>query len=137
MTDEALEELARFLPALEKSDFKADEIRGGDQIEPGVFTMPYVHYSDTVSTFVDAASRYNWVSSNFDWPAWAQSTEAAQLRDTEAVLANATPQQIERLLTLCIRQDRFVEGALLNAFESGLILRIVRRAAVIVQEKRS
>ena len=37
-----------------------------------------------------------------------------------------------RLLTVCIRQDRFVDGALLDAFESGLIRRVVQRAADLV-----
>ncbi len=38
---------------------------------------------------------------------------------------------MERLLTALLRQDRFVEGLLGEAFESGLLTRIVRRASVL------
>jgi hypothetical protein len=40
------------------------------------------------------------------------------------------------LLTAIIRQDRFCEGALLSAFDSGLILGIVRRAAAILKDEK-
>ena len=36
-------------------------------------------------------------------------------------------QQLQKLLTALIRQDRFVTGALAGAFESGLLTAIVRR----------
>jgi hypothetical protein len=39
------------------------------------------------------------------------------LRDDERALAVATPDQLMRLLTVCIRQDRFVEGASLGQAE--------------------
>jgi hypothetical protein len=43
-------------------------------------------------------------------------------------------QQVQCLLTAITRQDRFCEGALLGAFESGLI-GIVRRAAAILKNE--
>ena len=91
--------------------------------------MPYVAYGDTADAFVKAAYAGGWVLSDFDWGMWAGGEEAAQLRDDPAALARATPDQLARVLTVCVRQDRFVEGALLDAFESGLIRRIVQRAA--------
>ena len=69
---------------------------------------------------------------NFAWPAWKQTDEAISLRDDAAALAAATPEQLARLLTVLIRQDRFVEGALGSAYESGLLTSIVRRAAELV-----
>jgi hypothetical protein len=48
-------------------------------------------------------------------------------------LARATPEQLFCLITALIRQDRFSGGTLLNAFRRGLILGIVRRAAVILK----
>lgn len=56
------------------------------------------------------------------------ATEAKRLRD-DAVLANATPEQLARLITVCMRQDRFVKGALESAFTSGLLTRIRERVA--------
>jgi hypothetical protein len=52
-------------------------------------------------------------------------------------LAKATPEQLAKLLTVCIRQDRFAEGTLLVAFEAGLLTRILQRAKAILAEIES
>lgn len=96
--------------------------------------MPYTNHSNTVRAFVQATYRHDWVRSDFDWPDWARSQEARELKDDDAVLCGASCEQLARLLTVCIRQDRFSEGALLAAFNSGLILRIVLRAQAILGE---
>ena len=72
--------------------------------------------------------------SRFDWGAWTNSLEALRLRDDPAALESATPNQLQNLLTVVIRQDRFVEGALAAEFESGLLVRILRRAAVLGED---
>ena len=102
-----------------------------------VSRMPFVSYDPIVDSFVEAAYSHAWVLKAFDWPTWAQSAEARSLRDDEAAIRNATPEQLARLLTVCIRQDRFVEGALMEAFDSGLILRIVERAAALAGDPPS
>jgi hypothetical protein len=127
-----LRELVRFLPQLESPAFEAGEFIVPPQNEMGVLAMPYVKYSEAAEKFVRAGYEHGWVLRGFNWPEWAESAEAKALRDDETALARATPEQITRLLTVLIRQDRFVEGALLQAFSSGLILRIVRRAAAIL-----
>ena len=129
---EALRALARFLPAFEAPDFRVGDWAGMEEVEPGVRTMPYVRYSDVVEDFFHAACKHGWVRSHFDWGAWKNTDEAKALRDDEAMLAAATPEQLARMLTTVIRQDRFVEGALLGAFETGMILGIVRRAAALL-----
>ena len=70
----------------------------------------------------------------FEWADWKDSAEATLLRDDPSALKNATLEQLIRLLTVVIRQDRFVEGALGNVFESGLLGGILRRAAVLATE---
>jgi hypothetical protein len=127
-----LQALADFLPILEKPNFTGGWIPDSQEIEPRVFIMPDPILSKEADEFLQAAYKHGWVLRNLNWPDWAQTEEAISLLQDEA-LARATPEQLYRLLTVVIRQDRFVEGALLNAFESGLILRIVRRAADIVK----
>ena len=134
----SLRALAKFLPTLENPDFKAGEMAGlGEQVAPGVWSMPYADYGAVASKFMDAAYKHGWVMMEFDWPEWSQTEEARALRDDDTELAAATSEQLWRLLTVVIRQERFVEGAVLSAFESGLILGIVRRAAALLEaEKR-
>jgi hypothetical protein len=125
-----LRALVRFLPALEKPDFEPGEV-----IESSSH-MPYILYSETVSEFIHAADKHGWVRRGFNWPEWARTAEARRLREDGPGLARATKDQLVRLLTTILRQDRFSEGALLHAFESGLMLRIVRRAAALPSENQ-
>jgi hypothetical protein len=48
-------------------------------------------------------------------------------------VAGATQEELAKLLTAIIRSDRFVEGSLEGAFESGLLAAICRRAAVLLE----
>lgn len=127
-----LQALADFLPAFRRPEFKVGEWIGGNETEPDVIEMPFVSYAPVVDAFCKAVYEHGWIKA-FDWGTWMQSDEARSLRDDAVVVRDATPEQLARLLTVCIRQDRFVEGALVGAFESGLILRIVERAAVLAE----
>jgi hypothetical protein len=70
--------------------------------------------------------------SGFDWQRWLAGDEGRALRDDPAAVANATPDQLARLLTAIARSDRFVEGSIAGAFESGVLARISRRAAFLL-----
>ena len=123
-----LDALAEFLPIFETPDFEF----GHFVDSPGTFG--YYSFSDVASRFIDVCYAMKWVDLSFDWVAWKASPEALQLRDDPAVLESATPDQLQKLLTVLIRQDRFVEGALAAEFESGLLVRILRRAAVLGED---
>lgn len=123
--------LARFLPLLEAPGFAAGHMQPDAEVADGVWQPGGVELAEAVRALVQAAYAEGWVLPGFDWPGWAQTPEAQALRDDPAALAAATPEQLAKLLTTIIRQDRFVEGALLAAFESGLMLRIIRRAAAL------
>ena len=123
-----LNALAEFLPIFETPDFEF----GHFVDEPGTFG--YYSFSQDASRFIDVCYEMKWVNLSFYWSAWNDSAEALQLRDDPAALESATPNQLQNLLTVVIRQDRFVEGALAAVFESGLLVRILRRAAVLAEE---
>jgi hypothetical protein len=128
---ENISELAAFLPLLENPGFKAGDIVVDDSAGAKISQWPYAAYDPIVKTFIDAAYQNNWVAQNFDWPKWAQSQRARRLHDDENALERATADELSHLLTVLIRQERFSEGSLLEAFKSGLVLRIVRRAKVL------
>ncbi|TXM97522.1 hypothetical protein FV242_31305 [Methylobacterium sp. WL64] len=95
---------------------------------PGSFAPATFLLNAEVQRFVADCSTHGWVLGGFDWVAWAQTPEAQRLRDDPAALARAGEHQLAQLLTVVIRQERFVEGALAAAFAKGLILGILRRA---------
>jgi hypothetical protein len=129
---ERLKALAGFLPAFEEPGFQFGTWQGGKQKEPGVFSMPYFAQSETAASFVRMAYEQGWMQTDFSWPSWMKTEEAIALRDDPDALATASPEQLAKLLTVLIRQDRFVEGGLNSAFEAGLLTAIARRAEELV-----
>ncbi|PSR61386.1 hypothetical protein C8259_20320 [Nocardia nova] len=63
---------------------------------------------------------------HFNWGAWEEGQHAIQRRD-RAALATCTAQQCLQYLTLLVRADRFTEGTLASAFESGLMQALLHR----------
>ena len=122
-----LDALAEFIPRFESSDFQFGQM----VIEPGI--MPYYSFSDDALSFIQVCTDMKWVQP-FDWGEWKETSEAAQLRDEPGALEDATPEQLERLLTVLIRQERFVDGVLDSAFESGLLVGILNRAAALAKD---
>lgn len=131
----ALESLASFLKDMDDPEFRAGEWSAPQSSRDGVSYMPYVEFSPLVTRFVEAAYEDGWLKTDFDWTEWAGSSHAIRLRDCPDSISDAGESDLFRLLTVCIRQNKYVEGALLEAFDSGLIQRIVRRAASILAEK--
>ena len=112
-----LDAIAAFLPAFEAQDFSVGSIK----------TLMHFDYSEPVLRFQETAYEDGWVSPEVDWPAWTETEEARRLRDDRTAIEAATVEQLQKLLTTVIRQDRFVTGALAGAFESGLLTAVVRR----------
>ena len=88
-------------------------------------------YAPEVHRLVDLVYGDGWVRASLDWPAWSQRAEAVALFEDPAAMARATPLQLARVLTVLVRAERYAEGALAGALESGLVLRLLRRAEVL------
>lgn len=127
---ERLGRLADFSVAFEAPGFVAGEVVA-PAAEPGAWSMSYTSYHPEVDRFVALTYEDGWVRANFDWGAWSATEDARTLRDDPNALATATPDQLAKLITVLVRQERFSEGALLWAFEAGMVLGIVRRAGVL------
>ena len=130
---ERLRHLAALVPVLEAPDVDF----GRWEVPPprgGVHSLGYFVFGPAGQAFREAVSRGAWVVVGFDWMEWMATDEGRSLRDRPEALAAATPDQLARLLTAIIRSDRFVEGSIAGAFESGLLARLARRAAALVAE---
>ena len=100
----------------------------------GAVSLPHYELSGLLIDFESAAYDLGWVRPGFDWPSWKATPEAARLRDDQECLSQATPDQLARLLTTLIRQERFCEGTFASAFEAGLLLGILRRARALADD---
>lgn len=121
--------VAAFLPIFEAPGFVF-----GTWKEPtsngGIAEMPHVNLSEEASSFQRTVYESHFIIP-FDWGEWIGTEEARILRDSPDALSSATAEQLAKLLTVFIRQDRFVEGALLEAFDTGILVAVLRRAAVL------
>lgn len=101
---------------------------------------PYVHrgyaLSDLGKAFYDMAYAAGWVTCR-DWPTWSQSAEGECLLHDRDALANADEEQLAKLLTTIVRSERFCDGAMAQAFDSGLLLAITQRAEVLLRKRKA
>ena len=122
--NDRLRRLASHLAAFESPDFSFGEWEPPLTDAEGRTSMPWYRFSPAASAFLRDAGA---VMVPFDWPAWLRTPEGDRLRDPSAV-GDASEAEVVRLLTAIVRSDRFTEGSLAGAYESGLLTAILRRA---------
>ena len=127
-----LEALAAFLPVFDSPGFIFGNWEQPPAEPDGSLRFASFVPSPDAQAFLEEVGRGGWVIDGFDWKAWNVTPEAVALRRGDG-FERATPIALARLLTALIRQDRFVEGTLAEAHESGLLRRIAARAAELVE----
>ena len=95
--------------------------------EDGVIEMGWYRFSAQGDALLGAVRDAGCIVP-FDWPAWAQAAEVQRLGRDPALVAGASGGDLIRLLTALVRSERFGDGALAGAWESGVLEAIVRRA---------
>lgn len=111
LTDqERLRKLAEFLPSFESRNPSGEE----------------THH------FYKATYDLGFVNRDFDWPSWIKTKEADDLWYGRKV-SEASVEDLEHLLTALIRQDRFVDGLLDEAIQSGLVAQVLSRAKQLAE----
>ena len=104
----------------------------GTETEP--YTFPWYRVSDLGTAFFNAMYETGWVMEGFDWITWKGTPEAQRFfKRNEAVVA-ADAEQLTKLITTVVRQDRYCDGTLEWAFSSGLLLAIAVRAEALLEE---
>jgi hypothetical protein len=133
-TLDRLRQLAAHASAMRAADFRFGGWHDSRKLDDGSFSMPWFERGPEADRFVRDAVALGFVRP-FDWVAWIATPEAASLLEPDGV-RSASVEQIANLLTALVRRDRFVEGALEAAFDSGLILAILERAAELSRGDR-
>ena len=114
--------LIELIPKVESTS-KFGEWAGGEKEENKTIKFPYCIEAPIVSQFLDIVYRMPIIIS-FDWGAWEEGREIVSNDefdfDTLGIPAKC------KLITAIVRNDRYCDGALVSAFESGLILRVLK-----------
>jgi hypothetical protein len=122
-----LRRLADLLPAIEVEGF----IPATFEAPQG--QMPYARYVDELEELHRLVYADDWIRYDLGWPTWMESSEARALLEDPAAMREATPEQLARVLTVIVRLERFSDGTTAGAVRSGLVARLLRRAAVLAE----
>jgi hypothetical protein len=129
-----LHSIASVLPEMEAEGFVFGRWPEAGEVTPGLYPIQSYELGEAGQTLFDAVYDTGWVRADFDWGMWMNTEEAIRLREDQEYLAQASPEQLSKLLTVLFRQERFCDGALESAYGSGLLVRILRRVAALEAE---
>lgn len=125
--------LAGWAPILASSRLEFGHWVNAETDADGVIHMGWYDYSPQALRFMAEVGSAGFVQP-FDWMAWASTPAVQALIADPTRVGKVDAEDLRRLLTAIIRGDRFVEGNVAGAFESGLLLAITRRAAGLLEE---
>jgi hypothetical protein len=129
VTVREIDELLQFLAIFEvtgRSYVKASS-GSGEPLEE-VCSVPHPEYCDEVVAFFWLAGQPCW--SDFDY----DPRQAQALLGSEEFIDTCSIDELRTLLTYCVRSERFTDGAWLHLLESGRIVALLRRLAVLREE---
>ena len=98
------------------------EMAGG-VTENGITTLPYSDHGEVVLRFLKAVYDIP-IIINFDWGSWDEGRKIASDEGFDFDTIDIPTKC--KLITAFVRNDRFCDGALLEVFHSGLILKILK-----------
>jgi len=114
--------LLELIPKMEKAQ-KFGKLVTGEKNENGVIVMPYWNENAIVIQFQEIV--YNMpIIVSFDWDSWEEGHNILQDKNFDFDTIDIPTKC--KLITAIVRNDRFCDGVLISAFESGLILRILK-----------
>ena len=114
--------LLELIPKIEKTQ-EFGKLITGEKNENGVIIMPYWNENAIVIQFQKIV--YNMpIIVSFDWDSWKERHNISQDKDFDFDSIDIPTKC--KLITAVVRNDRFCDGALIAAFENGLILKILK-----------
>lgn len=131
MTYERLKRVGHHLPMLESPDFTFGAWAPLHRNADGSIDMPWYQPSPEAEAFL---ADLRALVTPFDWADWASAPEGQRLIGHREAVASATVDDLGKLVTAYVRGDRFNEGLLAEAFDSGMLTAIARRASVLAAE---
>lgn len=103
----------------------------------GALSLPWFRLSEPASAFVAAISTEDVTGHYRAVQDEEKRASLIRLGRNPAAIADASIEQIGWVLKYQVRSERFVEGSLTMAFDTGLIRAIVERAAILVAPDRT
>jgi len=128
-TLEEIEILTSYLPRLYAEGFSPVESWGGGKMKDGSMTLPYPKYDPLVDEFFHHVSSDGWLDYAY------KPEQAYQMLRDENIVKAASLEQIQTMLTYCIRGERFSDGHWGEMIEKGYIRQLLERLNEIKAEQ--
>lgn len=125
--------LLALIPEIENTSKFAERADDSGNVA-GVTQMPHFVAKPVVSQFLEIICAIP-IIIGFDWGSWDEGRKIAGDKDFDFDTIDLVTKC--KLITAIVRNDRFCEGALVSAFESGLILKILKSIEKKVNTKSS
>ena len=123
-TFEEIETLTSYLPRLYAEGFSPVESWSG-----GKGTLPYPKYDPLVDEFFRHVAGDGWLDSGY------KPEDAYAMLRNENKVKTASLEQIQTMLTFCIRGERFSDGHWGEMIEKGYIRQLLERLNEIKEEQ--
>lgn len=125
--------LLELIPLIEKNT-NFGEMEGNKTLADGIYTFPYWVQAEVVNKFLEIVYKMP-VIIDFDWGSWDEGREIVHENEFDYDTIDIVTKC--KLITAIVRNDRFCDGALIEAFESGLMLKILKSIEKQVDSKLS
>lgn len=121
---EAWKPLLDLIPEIERIKKYQMEIQPGRASEDGItYHLPVYQTAEVVWRFEKLAYETG-IIINFDWPGWNEGRRI--VTDPEFDFDSIDITTKCKVITAIVRNNRFCEGTLAGAFQSGLILKVLK-----------
>jgi len=120
-SENELKPLLNLIPEIEGTK-NYGEMAGG-VTENGVTTLPYSDHGEVVLRFLKAVYDIPIIVS-FDWGSWDEGRKIVNNEDFDYDTIDIPTKC--KLITAFVRNDRFCDGVLIEVFESGVMLKILK-----------
>jgi hypothetical protein len=127
---ERLSLLARHLEAFEAPGLSFGTWEPSWTDRAGIIHLGWYRPSPAAEAFLAGVAEGGWVQP-FDWMAWLETERGKELAGSPKAVASANADELGKLLTAVVRSDRFSDGSLAGAYESGLLTAVLRRAKAL------
>lgn len=128
-TFEEIEILTSYLPRLYAEGFSPVKSWDGGKMRDGSMTLPYPNYHPLVHEFFRHVASDGWLDYEYN------PEQAYQMLRDENTVKIASLEQIQTILTFCIRGERFSDGHWGEMIEKGYIRQLLERLNEIKAEQ--
>lgn len=129
-TQADIDELLAFLPVFSAPDYAPVRQWHGGPAGEQKSLAPFPEYDDAVRAFIKVAHKDCWTDRTYD------PSEVSLMLEEARGIDQAGLSDLQRMLTFCVRGERFCDGHIGHMIESGRLVQILERLKEIADGQR-